>query len=97
LLRKWETPPYTDEEIAQLRRRLEVTHGKPHERKKTIWAAGKDPDLLIWRIGGATLRLQLSPMIGLLDYADPKIEAQVEKSIPSICKEFNTKDRSICW
>ena len=96
-LRKGETQPYTDEQIAQLRRRLEVSHGQPRERQKTIFADGKEPDLLIWHLGGPTLRLQTSSITAILVYADPKIEQQVKKSIPAVCKEFNTKERIICW
>jgi len=97
LLRKGETQPYTDEQVAQLRRRLEIKHGQPRERKKTLFADGKEPDLLIWHLGGSTMRLQLSSMNTILVYGDPKIEQQVKKSIPSVCKEFNTKERIICW
>lgn len=88
---------YSAEEIDTVEKRLRSKYGKPRQINSILTGIGKKPDILIWKLGGSTLSFVSNSMNATVRLIHEKTEADVQKRRKEVCKEFNTRDRIICW
>ncbi len=87
----------TADELDALEKTLIKKYGKPNNSQRSLAADGKKPDILSWNLKDNRLIFSANSLAASLILTNPAIEKEIEKNRKNVCKEFNTKEKIICW